>query len=315
MVQAQQPDFTLADIPDDDPETFEIALPDGKTSGVFQIESTGMTGVCVGLKPQNIEDITAVIALYRPGPMESIPPVYCLQARSREGHLQAPHAGAHLSQHLRLHRLSGAGHRDLPEAGRVSIGQADNMRRAISKRSKGDIQREREAFLHGDPARSIAGCTANGIPEAVAESIYDEIYDFANYAFNKAHAVSYAMWPIRPPGLSATTPGSTWPPSSPRCWTAPGEIAEYIAECRSLGIPALPPDINQSGPDKFTVAGQDIRFGLAALKGWAGASSNAVLAQRQAEGPFRSFPDFCQRLQGEDPEQAGGGKPHPRRGL
>ncbi len=121
MVQERLPDFKLSDIPEDDPETFAM-MSAGKTSGVFQMESAGMTGVCVGLKPQSIEDITAIIALYRPGPMESIPPVHRLQAEPGEGDLQAPRSGADPLQHLRLHRLSGAGHRDFPAAGRILSG-------------------------------------------------------------------------------------------------------------------------------------------------------------------------------------------------
>ena len=298
MVRAHTPDFRLKDIPDDDPETFQM-LSDGRTCGVFQMESAGMTGVCVGLKPKDIEDITAIIALYRPGPMDSIPRFITSKHNPESVTYKHPSLEPILAntygcivyqeQVIEIfRRLAG-----------YSLGQADMVRRAMSKKKLGDIQREREAFLHGDPERSIAGCTANGIPQAVAESIYDEITDFANYAFNKAHAVCYAIVAYQTAWFKCHYPREYMAALLTSVLDSQGKIAEYIAECRSMGIRLLPPDINQSGPD-FTVAGQDIRFGLAALKGVGRGFTNAVLAQRQAEGPFRSFPDFCQRLQGED---------------
>ena len=298
MVRAHTPDFRLKDIPDNDPETFQM-LSDGRTCGVFQMESAGMTGVCVGLKPKDIEDITAIIALYRPGPMDSIPRFITSKHNPESVTYKHPSLEPILAntygcivyqeQVIEIfRRLAG-----------YSLGQADMVRRAMSKKKLGDIQREREAFLHGDPERSIAGCTANGIPQAVAESIYDEITDFANYAFNKAHAVCYAIVAYQTAWFKCHYPREYMAALLTSVLDSQGKIAEYIAECRSLGIRLLPPDINQSGPD-FTVAGQDIRFGLAALKGVGRGFTNAVLAQRQAEGPFRSFPDFCQRLQGED---------------
>ena len=298
MVRAHTPDFRLKDIPDDDPETFQI-LSDGRTCGVFQMESAGMTGVCVGLKPKDIEDITAIIALYRPGPMDSIPRFITSKHNPESVTYKHPSLEPILAntygcivyqeQVIEIfRRLAG-----------YSLGQADMVRRAMSKKKLKDIQREREAFLHGDPERSIAGCTANGIPQAVAESIYDEITDFANYAFNKAHAVCYAIVAYQTAWFKCHYPREYMAALLTSVLDSQGKIAEYIAECRSMGIRLLPPDINQSGPD-FTVAGQDIRFGLAALKGVGRGFTNAVLAQRQAEGPFRSFPDFCQRLQGED---------------
>ena len=298
MVRAHTPDFRLKDIPDDDPETFQM-LSDGRTCGVFQMESAGMTGVCVGLKPKDIEDITAIIALYRPGPMDSIPRFITSKHNPESVTYKHPSLEPILAntygcivyqeQVIEIfRRLAG-----------YSLGQADMVRRAMSKKKLGDIQREREAFLHGDPERSIAGCTANGIPQAVAESIYDEITDFANYAFNKAHAVCYAIVAYQTAWFKCHYPREYMAALLTSVLDSQGKIAEYIAECRSMGIRLLPPDINQSGPD-FTVAGQDIRFGLAALKGVGRGFTNAVLAQRQAEGPFRSFPDFCQRMQGED---------------
>ena len=152
-----------------------------------------MTGVCVGLKPQNIEDITAIIALYRPGPMDSIPGSSPASTTQQDQYLQAPVPGAHPVRHLRLHRLPGAGDPDLPAAGGLLPGAGGHGAPGHLQKKAAQIEKEREAFLHGDPERNIAGCVANGIPEETAQAIYHEIYDFANYAFNKAHAVSYAV--------------------------------------------------------------------------------------------------------------------------
>ena len=298
MVRSHTPDFDLHAIPDDDPETFQM-LSDGRTCGVFQMESAGMTGVCVGLRPKDIEDITAIIALYRPGPMESIPRFISSKHNPDSVSYKHPSLVPILSntygcivyqeQVIEIfRRLAG-----------YSLGQADMVRRAMSKKKMKDIQREREAFLHGDPDRGITGCTANGIPQDVAESIYDEITDFANYAFNKAHAVCYAIVAYQTAWFKCHYPREYMAALLTSVLDSQGKIAEYIAECRSLGIRLLPPDINQSGPD-FTVAGRDIRFGLAALKGVGRGFTNAVLARRQADGPFTSFPDFCQRLLDED---------------
>ena len=182
----------MADIPEEDPETYEM-LAGGKTSGVFQMESTGMTGVCVGLKPQNIEDITAIIALYRPGPMDSIPRFIACKQDPKLIKYRHPSLEHILSVTYGCIVYQEQVIKIFQDLAGYSLGQADMVRRAMSKKKAKDIEKEREAFLHGDPKRNIAGCVANGIPEATAEAIYQEIYDFANYAFNKAHAVAYAV--------------------------------------------------------------------------------------------------------------------------
>ena len=176
-----------------------------------------------------------------------------------------------------------------------SLGQADMVRRAMSKKKLKDIERERSAFLHGDPDRNITGCAANGIPEDVAMSIYDEITDFANYAFNKAHAVCYAIVAYQTAWFKCHYPREYMAALLTSVLDSQGKIAEYITECRAMGIKLLPPDVNQSGPH-FTVDGDNIRFGLAALKGVGRGVTNEIMAQREQGGPFRSFPDFCQRM-------------------
>ena len=294
MVRQTQPDFSLSDIPDDDPEVFRM-LAEGRTSGVFQMESAGMTGVCVGLKPQNIEDITAIIALYRPGPMDSIPRFIACKHDPKLVVYKHPLLEPILSitygcivyqeQVIEIFRkLAG-----------YSLGQADMVRRAMSKKKVKDIEREREAFVKGDPARNICGCLANGVPEDVAQSIYNEIYDFANYAFNKAHAVSYAIVAYQTAWFKYHHVREYMAALLTSVLDSQDKVAEYIAECRENGINLLPPDINESGAT-FTVSGQDIRFGLAALKGVGRGFMNAVLAEREKGGRFISFPEFCSRM-------------------
>ena len=294
MVRQHTPDFDLARIPDDDPEVFKM-LCDGRTSGVFQMESAGMTGVCVGLKPHSIEDITAIIALYRPGPMDSIPRFIACAQNPKLIVYKHPMLEPILSvtygcivyqeQVIEIfRRLAG-----------YSLGQADMVRRAMSKKKVKDIERERGAFIHGDPERGIKGCAANGISETVAQSIYDEIYDFASYAFNKAHAVSYAVVAYQTAWFKCRYPREYMAALLTSVLDSQEKVAEYIAECKENGIALLPPDINESGPT-FTVSGNNIRFGLAALKGVGRSFMNAVLAEREKGGNFTSFPDFCSRM-------------------
>ena len=298
MVQERQPDFQLSDIPEDDPETYEM-LSAGKTSGVFQMESAGMTGVCVGLKPQNIEDITAIIALYRPGPMDSIPRF--IACKHDPGLIRYKHPAlepilsvtygciVYQEQVIEIFRKLGG----------YSLGQADMVRRAISKKKKAQIEKERQAFICGDPERNIPGCVANGIPEQTGQDIYDEIYDFANYAFNKAHAVSYAIVCYQTAWFKYHHLRAYMAALLTSVLDSQAKVAEYIGECRDNGIRLLPPDVNASGAD-FTVSGEDIRFGLVAVKGVGRGVIQSLLAEREAHGPFLSFQDFCQRMSGAD---------------
>ena len=294
MVQKRQPGFRLEDIPDDDMEVYQM-LSDGRTSGVFQMESAGMTGVCVGLKPKSIEDICAIIALYRPGPMDSIPKFLACAQNPALVTYKHPALEPILSntygcivyqeQVIEIFRkLAG-----------YSLGQADMVRRAMSKKKEKDVQRERESFIHGDPARNIAGCLAGGIPEAVAQSIYDEINDFAHYAFNKSHSLAYAIVAYQTAWFKYRHPREYMAALLTSVLDSQGKVAEYIAECKDGGIALLPPDINESGA-AFTVSGENIRFGLAALKGVGVGFTNAVLAEREKGGSFVSFPEFCARM-------------------
>ena len=298
LVRRHSPGFRIEDVPEDDKETFEM-LSAGRTSGVFQLESTGMTGVCVGLKPKGIEDITAIISLYRPGPMDSIPRFIECSAHPEKitykHELLRPILSVtygcivYQEQVIEIFRqLAG-----------FSLGQADMIRRAMSKKKHKVIDAERVAFVHGDPERNIPGALAKGVSEDVANSIYDEILDFASYAFNKAHAVSYAIVAYRTAYMKRHYPREYMAALLTSILDNSQKVAEYIAECRELGIRLLPPDVNESDAD-FTVSGENIRFGLVAIKSVGRSSIENLVAERRANGPFKSFEDFCRRINGKD---------------
>ncbi len=288
------PTFDIAKIPDDDPETFAM-LTEGKTQGVFQLESAGMTGVCVGMKAGSIEDITAIVALYRPGPMDSIPKFIASKLDPRKISYKTPHLEPILKvtygcivyqeQVIEIFR-SLAGY---------TMGQADNIRRAISKKKMKIIESERRTFVYGDPAQNIDGCIARGVSEAAAQSIYDEIVDFANYAFNKAHAVCYAVVSYQTAYLKCHYPRQYMAALMTSVLDSAAKISGYIAECKELQIPVLPPDINHS-EDKFTVEGDAIRFGLGAVKNVGVGLIRTMVRKRTEGGPFRSPEDFIRRM-------------------
>ena len=298
LLKEQQPDFRLADIPEDDPETYEM-LAAGKTSGVFQMESTGMTGVCVGLRPRNIEDITAIIALYRPGPMDSIPQFLECAHNPEKVKYDHPLLEPILSNTYGCIVYQEQVIKIFQELAGYSLGQADMVRRAMSKKKVKDLEKEREAFLHGDEKRNIQGCAARGIPEGTAQLIYDKIYDFAEYAFNKAHAVSYAVVAYQTAYFKCHYTREYMAALLTSVLDNSDKVAGYINECRDCGIALLPPDINRS-LDRFTVEEGGIRFGLVAIKNIGRGFIQAVMKEREASGLFRSLPDFCRRMAGSD---------------
>ena len=183
--------------------------------------------------------------------------------------------------------------------GGFSLGQADMIRRAMSKKKHKVIDAERVAFVHGDPSRNIPGAVANGVSEQVANSIYDEILDFASYAFNKAHAVSYAIVAYRTAYMKRHYPAEYMAALLTSVLENSAKIAEYIAECRDMGIKLLPPDVNESGAH-FTVSGSNIRYGLVAIKGMGWGAVDGLVAERERGGLFQSFEDFCRRMNGSE---------------
>ena len=294
QIQQFNPDFSMDKIPDDDPETFQM-LTEGKTQGVFQLESAGMTGVCVGMKADSIEDITAIVALYRPGPMDSIPKFI----ENKLNHKKVTYKCPELEPILKVTYGCIVYQEQVIEIfrqlGGYTMGQADNIRRAISKKKMNVIEAERKVFVYGDAEKGIAGCIANGISESVAQSLYDEIVAFANYAFNKAHAVCYAVVAYQTAYLKCHYPRQYMAALMTSVLGDATKIAGYIAECKDLGIATLPPDVNHS-VDSFAVEGDAIRFGLGAVKNVGRGLIRTMVAKREADGPFQSLEDFIQRM-------------------
>ncbi|MDE7262593.1 MAG: DNA polymerase III subunit alpha [Oscillospiraceae bacterium] len=296
MVRRRKPELRLEDIPEDDQAVYDM-LTQGKTSGVFQMESAGMTGVCVGLKPQSIEDLTAIVALYRPGPMESIPRFIACKHDPKLVTYKHPALEPILSITYGCIVYQEQVMQIFQQLAGYSLGQADMVRRAMSKKKAKDIAKEQEAFLRGDSARGIKGCVANGIPEDVAQAIYNEIYDFANYAFNKAHAVCYAVVAYQTAWFKYYYPKEYMAALLTSVLDVSDKVAEYIGECRDMGIALLPPDVNRSR-DSFTVEEDGIRFGLVAIKNIGRGFIQGVVKEREANGDFTGFQDFCQRMYG-----------------
>jgi len=294
LIRVHTPGFAIENVRDDDPDTFKM-LTEGKTQGVFQLESQGMTGVCVGMKAGSIEDITAIVALYRPGPMDSIPKFIESKLNPRKVTYKCPELEPILKvtygcivyqeQVIEIFRRLGG----------YTMGQADNIRRAISKKKMKIIEEERKVFVYGDPNKNIPGCVGNGISESVGQSLYDEIVAFANYAFNKAHAVCYAVVSYQTAYLKCHYPREYMAALMTSVLDSAVKVSGYIAECREMGIQTLPPDINRSG-DVFTVEGSNIRFGMAAVKNIGRGLIRSVVAKRNEGGPFKSLEDFLTRM-------------------
>ncbi len=293
-IRKRMPDFDIDKVPDDDPATFAM-LAEGKTQGVFQLESAGITGVCINMKPTSIEDMTAIVALYRPGPMDSIPKFIANKLDPRKITYKTPLLEPILKvtygcivyqeQVIEIFRSLGG----------YTMGQADNIRRAISKKKMKIIEENRKVFVYGDPQQNIPGAIAKGVSEAAAQSIYDEIVEFANYAFNKAHAVCYAVVSYQTAYLKCHYPKEYMAALMTSVLDSATKVSGYIAECKGMGIPVLPPDINHSD-DPFTVEGNAIRFGLGAVKNVGRGLIRSMVTKRTEGGPFKSLEDFLQRM-------------------
>ena len=294
QIRGIDPEFSIDRIPDNDPETFAM-LAEGKTQGVFQLESSGITGVCINMKPTSIEDLTAIVALYRPGPMDSIPTFIANKLDPRKITYKTPLLEPILrvtygcivyqEQVIEIFRTLGG----------YTMGQADNIRRAISKKKMKVIEEERRVFVYGDPAQNISGAIAKGVSEAAAQSIYDEIVDFANYAFNKAHAVCYAVVSYQTAYLKCHYPQQYMAALMTSVLDYAEKISGYITECKEIGIETLPPDINHS-EDHFSVEGTCIRFGLGAVKNVGHGLIKTMVAKRAEGGPFKTLEDFLERM-------------------
>ena len=271
----------------------------GRTDGIFQLESGGMKGFMKELKPQNLEDVIAGISLYRPGPMEFIPQY--IKGKNHPGTITydcpqlepilAPTYGCIVYQEQVMQIV-----RDL--AG-YTLGRSDLLRRAMSKK-KGDVmQKERQSFVYGNADEGVPGCIANGIPETTANKIYDEMIDFAKYAFNKSHAAAYAVVAYQTAWLKQYHPVEFMAALMTSVIDVPSKVAEYIYTCRQMGIDILSPDINK-GVGNFSVDGGNIRYGLTAIKSIGRPVIAAIVEEREARGEFKNLKDFIERLSGKD---------------
>ena len=299
-VQKHDPEFSVQKLDYDDPDTYRM-LGQGDTEGVFQLESSGMKQVLVGLQPQNLEDVIALISLYRPGPMDSIPTYLRNRHEPDKISYKTPQL-AHIldvtngcivyqEQVMQIFR----------ELAGFSFGQADNVRRAMSKKKHAVMEAEREHFVHGctDPGNECPGCVANGISEKVANEIYDEMSSFASYAFNKSHAACYAYVAFQTAYLKCHYPSEFMAALLTSVLDNTDKVIEYSGECARLGIKVLPPDVNVSNGGFTADDNGQIRFGLNAVKNVGRNLIENVVRERQNK-PYTSLYDFCKRMHGTE---------------
>ena len=299
MIRKREPGFSMDAVPYDDQRVYAM-LNAGETEGVFQMESGGMTQAVMGLQSKSLEDIIAIISLYRPGPMESIPTYIANRHNPGNVKYKTPQLEhildvtngciVYQEQVMQICR----------ELAGFSYGQADLERRAMSKKKHDVMEKERQHFVHGntEPGHECAGCVANGISETVANAIFDDMSSFASYAFNKAHAAAYAVVAYQTAYLKRHYPREFMAALLTSVLDNTGKVIEYTAECQRMGIRVLPPDINASDAG-FTVEGKDIRFGLLALKN-VGRNLIATVVRERSGTPYRSLYDFCKRLHGTE---------------
>lgn len=299
MIREVNPDFSLSDIRDDDRAVYKM-MSQGSSEGVFQFESQGMRNVLTQLKPDCFEDLIAVISLYRPGPMDSIPTY--IDCRHNASHIRYKHPMlesilnvtygciVYQEQVMQiLRKLAG-----------YSLGRADIVRRAMSKKKRDVMEKERKTFIEGYVNErgevEVEGCLRRGIDRQTAAAIYDEMESFASYAFNKSHATAYAKISFQTAWLKCHYPKQYMAALMSSVLDNRNKLAVYTAECHSMGIRVLPPDVNSSFYG-FTVSGRDIRFGLLAIKNLGRQFIDTIIEKRRLS-PYKSFYDFCKRVYG-----------------
>jgi DNA polymerase-3 subunit alpha len=280
------PAFDLATIPDDDKKTYGM-LAHGETLGVFQMESDGMTRVCVELQPSRIEEIIALVALYRPGPMDWIPQYIAAKHGRAKPTYVHPKLEAILSDTYGVALYQENIMQIVRDCAGFSMGQADELRKVVGKKQKDKIPVYKEKFL--------AGCGENGIGPDVADQIFAFIEPFAGYGFNKAHATAYGWIAYQTAYLKANFPLQYLAALMSSVRDKTDKLVEYIDEAKKMGIPVLPPDVNASLVD-FAVVGEQIRFGLAAVKGVGENAVRSILSTRESGGPFVDLFDLVQRV-------------------
>ena len=271
----------------------------GKTEGVFQLESAGMKSFMKELKPQSLEDIIAGISLYRPGPMDFIPQYIRGKNHPETITYDCPQLEEILEPTYGCIVYQEQVMQIVRSLGGYTLGRSDLVRRAMSKKKASVMEKERQNFVYGNQAEGVPGCIANGISEEVANKIYDEMIDFAKYAFNKSHAAAYAVVSYQTAYLKYYYPVEFMAALMTSVIENPSKVAEYILNCRQMGIRILPPDINE-GEGDFSVKGNEIRYGLSAIKSIGKPVIEAILTERRERGPFRSLKDFIERLSGKE---------------
>lgn len=294
LARKKQPDLQIDKIDYNDKAVLDY-IGTGKTEGIFQLESGGMKNFMKELQPHSLEDVIAGISLYRPGPMDFIPQ-YIRGKNDRSSitydcpqlePILAPTYGCIVYQEQVMQIV-----RDL--AG-YTLGRSDLLRRAMSKKKAAVMEKERKTFVYGDEETGVPGCIKNGIDEQTANKIYDEMIDFAKYAFNKSHAAAYAVVSYQTAWLKYYYPVEYMAALMTSVIDNPTKVAEYIYVCRQMGIKILPPDINKGEAD-FSVDGGDIRYGLAAIKSIDRPVIRAIVNDRKELGEFRNLEDFITRI-------------------
>ena len=298
MARLKDPDFDIDKIDYNDQKVLDY-IGTGKTDGIFQLESAGMKGFMKELKPHSLEDIIAGISLYRPGPMDFIPQ-YIKGKNDRNSitydcpqlePILAPTYGCIVYQEQVMQIV-----RDL--AG-YTLGRSDLLRRAMSKKKADVMQKERQIFVYGDEENGVPGCIKNGIDEKIANKIYDEMIDFAKYAFNKSHAAAYAVVAMQTAYLKYYYPVEFMAALMTSVIDNSSKVAEYIYSCRQMDIEILPPDINR-GVANFSVDNGKIRYGLAAIKSIGRPVIQAIVDDRKEYGEFKNLEDFISRMSMKD---------------
>lgn len=301
IIKHSHPDYSPDMVTENDSKVFEM-ISHGSTEGVFQFESQGMKNVLTQLKPDSIEDLVAVLSLYRPGPMDSIPTY--IDCRHNPSHIKYKHPMlknilevtygciVYQEQVMQIFR----------ELAGYSLGRADIVRRAMSKKKHSVMEKERVIFINGltddDGNIIVDGCLRRGIDERTASSIYDEMESFASYAFNKSHAAAYATISYKTAWLKCYYPHEYMAALLSSVLDNQNKMAVYIAECQRLGIKVLPPNVNESNHG-FTVSGGNIRYGLLAIKNLGKQFINEIISERRCK-PYSSFYDFGKRLFGKN---------------
>ncbi|HIS47682.1 MAG TPA: DNA polymerase III subunit alpha [Candidatus Scybalocola faecigallinarum] len=281
-----------------DPNVYEL-ISSGKTDGIFQLESAGMKNFMKELRPSSLEDIIAGISLYRPGPMDFIPK-YIKGKNDRDSihydcpeleEILAPTYGCIVYQEQVMQivmKLAG-----------YDLGRSDLVRRAMSKKKADVMAKEREYFVYGNAELNVPGCIKNGIDEKTANKIFDEMVDFAKYAFNKSHAAAYTIVSYQTAYLKCYYPVEFMAALMTSVIENSSKVAEYIVTCRQMGIELLPPDINE-GESSFSVSDGKIRYGLSAIKSIGKPVIQAIVREREVGGKYKSMKDFCERMSGRE---------------